>query len=115
MRLPRDALLQLPQALSRLDGIMNAALKIGVFWLGYKSNNHWTGGITGLAALEFAKSGNIVAGAAGVGTLAAIGVSNAIQAANPIQNLMAGVASSLTPANAATLLGGASRFISGPL
>jgi len=64
------------QLLSRSDRLIETATKAGVAYLGYKSNNHWTGALTSLVALKLAQSGNLAAGAAGVGVLAIIGLTD---------------------------------------
>lgn len=61
------------------DRLIETATKAGVALLGYKANNHWTGALTSLVALKLAQSGNIVAGAAGVGVLGFIGLTNITQ------------------------------------
>jgi len=62
--------------ISRSDRLIEAGTKIGVAYLGYQANNHWTGALTSLIALKLAQSGNVVAGAAGVSVLGIIGLTN---------------------------------------
>lgn len=62
------------------DKIIDSAMKVGVAYMGYKAANHWTGSLNALIALKLAQSGNIVAGAAGVGVLAFIGATQIVQA-----------------------------------
>lgn len=56
------------------DRIPGLALKAGVAYIGIRATKHWTGALTGLVALRLANSPNLAAGAAGVGTLAALGI-----------------------------------------
>jgi len=65
------------QLLSRSDQLIETATKVGVAYLGYTSNNHWSGALTALVALKLAQSGNVVAGAAGIGVLSFIGLTQA--------------------------------------
>jgi len=60
----------------RLDSIIDGVTKIGVAYAGYKAANHISGGLAALVALQLAKSGNVVAGAAGLATLGLIGATN---------------------------------------
>lgn len=64
---------------SRLDNLLTGITKIGVAIAGARAANHWSGALTGLIALELAKSGNLAAGAAGVGVLGVIGLTNIVR------------------------------------
>ena len=58
------------------DRLINTATKLGVAYVGYKANNHWSGALTGLVALRLAESNNLAAGIAGTATLAVIGLTS---------------------------------------
>lgn len=64
---------QLLRVIEKSDVILETATKLGVAYMGYKSNKDWSGALTALIAFKLAQSGNVVAGAAGVGVLALIG------------------------------------------
>ncbi|GAG66732.1 unnamed protein product [marine sediment metagenome] len=103
MKLPVEALLNLT---SRLDSLVTGATKLGVAYAGYRANGHWTGALTGLVALRLAEGGNLAGGAAGLGTLALIGVANVPQIVQPITDLATTVVS--VPG---TVIGGVNAYI----
>ena len=71
---------QIRKWVDRGGALFDIGLKAGVAYLGYRSVNHWVGALTGLLGLQLARSDNLAAGAAGIATLAGIGVSNWWQA-----------------------------------
>lgn len=60
------------------DRIIDAATKLGVAYVGYKSNNHWSGGLSALVALRLSNSPNLAAGIAGTTVLALLGLTNIV-------------------------------------
>ena len=69
---------QILKVLVKSDRLIDALTKIGVAYAGYQSAKHWTGSLNALIALKLATSGNIVSGAAGVGVLAFIGLTQPV-------------------------------------
>lgn len=60
----------------KADKLIDAATKIGVALVGYRTNKHWSGALTALIALKLAEGGNLAAGAAGLATLTYIGLNS---------------------------------------
>ena len=69
------------ELIARSDQLVDTATKLGVAFIGYKANNHWSGALTGLVALRLSNSPNLAAGVAGVGVLAGLGLMNIVQQA----------------------------------
>ena len=78
----KDLLEKLTPLLARADHLIEAATKIGVAYVGFRAGEKIAkgggvgGALSNLIALKLAQSGNIVAGAAGVATLAGTGLTS---------------------------------------
>lgn len=67
------------EAIDKSDKAINLAMKAGIAYYGWKAMNHLGGSLIGLIGFELAKSKNMIGGAAGVGILAAIGLTQVVE------------------------------------
>ncbi len=78
---------KLIENLDKLEKIPDVAMKVALAYAGYRSTNHWTGGLTALIALKLATGNNLAGGAAGVTALTFIGLGNAFSAVREQEGL----------------------------
>ena len=73
----KDALISaVNKLIDKSDKIVDLAVSLGVGYYGFRTNDHWTGGLAGILGYKLATSNNLPAGAAGIATLTAMGVAN---------------------------------------